>query len=86
MERWLFENSPNSEELKNSGINKEVKKGESTSQWDYRKRMRNLRTAGLNVGNAMKAIEQFDRAYPEYHLAMYAKRSQNLRDTTIAIT
>ena len=24
------------------------------------------------------AIEQFDKIYPEYHLVMYAKRSQNI--------
>ena len=32
------------------------------------------------VGKAMKAIEQFDKAYPEYHLAMYmyAEKSQNI--------
>ena len=30
------------------------------------------------VGNSMMAIEQFDKIYPEYHLVMYAKRSQNI--------
>ena len=30
------------------------------------------------VGKAMKAIEQFDKAYPEYHLSMYVKRSENI--------
>ena len=30
------------------------------------------------VGKSMKAIEQFDRTYPEYHLSMYAKRSENI--------
>ena len=30
------------------------------------------------TGNVMKAIEQFDKAYPEYHLAMYVKKSQNI--------
>ena len=32
----------------------------------------------------MKAIEQFDKAYPEYHLAMYAKRSQNIMTPLLA--
>ena len=36
------------------------------------------------VGNAMKAIEQFDKAYSEYHLAMYAKRSQNILTPLLA--
>ena len=36
------------------------------------------------VGNAMKAIEQFDKVYPEYHLAMYAKRSQNILTPLLA--
>ena len=30
------------------------------------------------TGNAMSAITQFDKAYPEYHLAAYAARSQNI--------
>ena len=30
------------------------------------------------TGNAMAAITQFDKAYPEYHLAAYAARSQNI--------
>ena len=30
------------------------------------------------TGNAMPAITQFDKAYPEYHLAAYAARSQNI--------
>ena len=30
------------------------------------------------AGNSMKAITQFDKAYPEYHLAAYAARSQNI--------
>lgn len=30
------------------------------------------------TGNAMSAITQFDKAYPEYHLAAYASRSRNI--------
>lgn len=30
------------------------------------------------TGNAMAAITQFDKAYPEYHLAAYSARSQNI--------
>ena len=36
------------------------------------------------VGNAMKAIEVFDKAYPEYHLAMYAKSSENILTPLLA--
>ena len=36
------------------------------------------------VGNAMKAVEAFDKAYPEYHLAMYAKRSENILTPLLA--
>ena len=36
------------------------------------------------VGNAMKAIEVFDKAYPEYHLATYAKRSENILTPLLA--
>lgn len=30
------------------------------------------------IGNVMSAILKFDKAYPEYHLAAYAMRSQNI--------
>ena len=36
------------------------------------------------VGNAMKAVEAFDKAYPEYHLAMYARRSENILTPLLA--
>lgn len=37
-----------------------------------------LRQEYYLVGEAMNAVEQFDKAYPEYHLALYAKQSQNI--------
>lgn len=36
------------------------------------------------VGNAMKAIEVFDKAYPEYHLAAYVKCSENILTPLLA--
>ena len=30
------------------------------------------------TGNSMNAVKQFDKAYPEYHLAAYAARSHNI--------
>ncbi|MCR5810211.1 MAG: PcfJ domain-containing protein [Lachnospiraceae bacterium] len=36
------------------------------------------------VGNTMKAVEAFDKAYPEYHLAMYAKSSENILTPLLA--
>ena len=36
------------------------------------------------VGNSIKAVEAFDKAYPEYHLAMYAKSSENILTPLLA--